>query len=467
MSGGGPSSPVSGLLIAGTTSGCGKTTVTLGIMAALRQAGMAVQPFKCGPDFIDPTLHRLVTDRDSWNLDIRMCGSSYVCELFRRKATAEGMNVIEGVMGLFDGGSASAAALSRLLSVPVILVVDASSAAESIAAVIKGFETFMPGLRPAGIILNRIAGKRHLDLVAGAIERNCTTPVLGSLPRDAGIEIPSRHLGLHMGHELGLRQGIERTGHLIRQNVDLDLLSRIAQDAGPPMGSGHKGLAASSPPVGQRARIGVARDEAFCFYYQDNLEMLEEAGAEIVEFSPLRDQGLPEGIQGLYLGGGYPELHAEQLSENRRMRRATREFALSGRPVFAECGGFMYLCSSITTAKAETFSMAGLFPAHCFMKGRLAALGYRDIEVVRRCHLGPVGHRMRGHEFHYSETRFDDEPEGAFSIRQNGGCRKEGYKIASTVAGYVHIHFGSNPESAANFVAACRATSPESRSQRP
>jgi cobyrinic acid a,c-diamide synthase len=465
MSGGGPSSPVSGLLIAGTTSGCGKTTVTLGIMAALRQAGMVVQPFKCGPDFIDPTLHRLVTDRQSWNLDVRMCGSSYVRGLFRRKATAEGVNVIEGVMVLFDGGSASAAALSRLLSVPVVLVVDASSAAESIAAVVKGFETFMPGLRPSGIILNRIASKRHLDLAAGSIERNCTAPVLGSLPRDAKIEIPSRHLGLHMGHELGFRQDIERIGHLIRENVDLDLLLRIAQEADPPQVSGHKEPAASRSHAGQRTRIGVARDEAFCFYYQDNLEMLKEAGAEIVEFSPLRDQGLPDGIHGLYLGGGYPELHAEQLSENRQMRREIRAFALSGQPVLAECGGFMYLCGSITTTKAETFPMAGVFSARCSMKGRLAALGYRDIEVVRRCHLGPEGHRMRGHEFHYSETRFDNEPEMAFLIRQDGGCRKEGYRIASTVAGYVHIHFGSNPESAVNFVTACRATSPMNRSQ--
>ncbi len=445
------------IVIAGTSSNCGKTTVSLGLMAAMTAAGNHIQPFKCGPDFIDPTLHRKVTGRTSWNLDLRICSREYVTALFEAVSVENGINIVEGVMGLFDGGDSSAAAIARLLDLPVLLVVDTASAAESIAAVIKGFEVMDPAVHIAGVVLNRIASKRHLELVSDAVRRHCQAEIAGFLPRDLNISIPSRHLGLHMGEELS-GEWLQRLSQLAQKHLDLKMVEKIASRAvsrliktpiTPPwLDQDEEGQGSPDP----RTRIGVAMDRAFCFYYQDNLEMLRSAGAELVEFSPVNDEHLPADLDGLYIGGGYPELYGAELQENRSMRHAILQFSRSGRPVFAECGGFMYLCDSIETIDGKRFQMAGIFSAVSSMEKRLSALGYREVVTILDTPIAPRHTLMKGHEFHYSRTNFPQEPEKAFQF-QNG--RKEGYLCNNTLAGYCHLHFGSNPEIASNFAKAC------------
>ncbi len=439
------------LVIAGTHSGCGKTTVTLGIMAALCARKVKVQPFKCGPDFIDPTLHRLVTGQVSRNLDVRMCGADYVEQLFAAHAPEDGISIIEGVMGLFDGGNGSAARLAKLLDLPVILVVDVRSAAESVAAVIKGFETLDPEVRVAGVILNRVGSERHQQMIADAVKKNCRAEIIGALPRDDTITLPSRHLGLHMGAEVHLNQ--QRLIELMEKNLDLDRLQELAGQSlksGTPIREPAK--LRNQEPV-NNVRLGLAWDEAFCFYYQDNLDMLKEAGAELVIFSPLHDRNLPENLDGLYLGGGYPELHAAALSGNATMRADIRQFSRSGRPVYGECGGFMYLTGSITDTEGREYPMAGVYPVAATMQKRLRRLGYRQVEMQQDTMLGAVGSHCYGHEFHYSEIdQMPPEIERGY-ILDDG--RAEGYLVNRTLAGYVHLHWGRTPEAARYFVRAC------------
>ena len=448
------------ILMAGTSSGCGKTTLTLGIMAALKARGINVQPFKCGPDFIDPTLHRMVTGRVSPNLDMRMCGSSYVKELFSSRAPSgpDSIAVVEGVMGLFDGGQGSGAALASHLGIPVLLVVDISSTAESVAAVVHGFETLDQTINIAAVILNRAGSSRHAEMAARAVKEHCKAKVAGVLPREASIAIPSRHLGLHMGGENPLEaEQTAKLAALMETHIDLDLVMSIASEAAgaePPAQRTTEFLCEKSqgrPPV----RIGVARDEAFCFYYEDNIEMLEAAGAEIVEFSPVHDAALPQGLSGLYLGGGYPELYAEALSENTMMLENIASLSKQGMPVYAECGGFMYLTRSITDIENRTFRMAGVYPFHSFMKRRLCRLGYRNPMLKRDTVLGRTGEQLFGHEFHYSDIKQGTETvQTAFEL---DGKRREGFATHNTLAGYIHLHWGKTPHAALNFAEACRS----------
>lgn len=442
------------LLIAGTHSGCGKTTVTLGVMAALARRGLMVQPFKCGPDFIDPSLHQMVTGRVSRNLDIRMCGEAFVRSTFARHAPADGIAVVEGVMGLFDGGEGSAATLAKALDLPVLLVIDVRSAAESVAAVVHGFATLDPGVRLAGVICNRIGSDKHRDMVAAAIQAHCTVPVLGFLPRNEAIAIPSRHLGLHMGEEHPLAgEGVEQLIALIEQHLDLELAMRIAADR---RDQDEPAITPSPMNQGAPVRIGVARDAAFCFYYQDNLDLLRAAGAELVFFSPLDDEQLPPDLAGLYLGGGYPELHAARLSANRALLDEIRRFAEAGRPVYGECGGFMYLCRSITDLEGTEHAMTGLYPFAARMQTRLRSLGYRRPQVIADCLLAPAGAMLHGHEFHYSTIDIDGAAVPT-AYRLDDG-RPEGFTAygGQTLAGYIHLHWGRTPQAAEQFVEACR-----------
>ncbi len=435
------------IIVAGTHSGCGKTTVTLGIMAALCKRGVHVQPFKCGPDFIDPTLHRLVTGKVSRNLDVRMCGAEYVQQLFGKHAPKDGISIIEGVMGLFDGGNGSAARLSTFLDIPVILVVDVRSAAESVAAVIKGFETLDPQVRVAGVILNRVGSERHHQMIADAVKKYCRADIIGALPRDSTITLPSRHLGLHMGVEVHLNQ--QRLVEIMEQNLNLDRVQELARQV-KPQEKKNLELGILNPEPANSVRLGVAWDEAFCFYYQDNLDMLKEAGAELVIFSPLHDEALPDNLAGIYLGGGYPELHAAELSDNASMRKAIRLFSQSGRPVYGECGGFMYLTSSITDTEGRQQPMAGVYPVASRMQKRLRRLGYRQLEMLTDTVLGRKGTFYYGHEFHYSEI--DEMPAGIERGYRLDDGRAEGYMVDNTLAGYVHLHWGPTPEAARNFV---------------
>ncbi len=459
------------LLIAGTHSGCGKTTITLGIMAALRQRGLQVRPFKCGPDFIDPSLHEMVSSQVSRNLDVRMCGKDFVRACFTRHnppgppgPAGRGIAVVEGVMGLFDGAEGSAAHLAKTLGLPVLLVVDVRSAAESVAAVVKGFASLDPELKLAGVICNRVGSLRHAELIRAAIAK-VNVPLIGFLPREAAISIPSRHLGLHMGEENPLDQAaIATLASLVEDHLDLDLLLHLAAQATQeeakasafwPKEAMPKNKASAAP-----VRIGLARDAAFCFYYADNLEMLAAAGAELVPFSPLADTALPPNLQGLYLGGGYPELHAARLAANDAMRAAIKDFSAAGKPVYAECGGFMYLCRNLRDLDGLEHHMCGVYPFYCAMNAKLRRLGYRNPRQQQASFFGPAEMSLSGHEFHYSSLTplplNSLKEQGVRCVWQLDKGQAEGFQRNNTLAGYIHLHWGRTPQAPAAFVRACQ-----------
>ncbi len=450
-----------GVVIAATHSGSGKTTLALGIMAALKRRGFSVQPFKVGPDFIDPGHHTHVTGRQSRNLDGWMLSRPYNQRLFFRLMQNADCAVVEGVMGLFDGFNAvsdtgSTAEMAKWLDLPVLLMVDASSMARSAAAVVRGFETFDDGLTLAGVVFNRVGSDAHLAILKEAVSHYCTVPCLGGLPRDESLIMPERHLGLVTSEEGGLSQErIARLAEVVEGHLDLDrLLKTCALDI-----PEAETAQTTQPTPAARVRIAVARDAAFCFYYPDNLELLERFGAELIFFSPLRDERLPEGCHGIYLGGGYPEVFAETLSENCSMLHSVREAGGKGCPIYAECGGLMFLSAGITTFKGIHYPMARLFPFATRMLPRFRALGYREIRLKQGGPLGQKGAVARGHEFHYSEIAETDgnglETYYAVKGRRVPPGRSGGYRIDNSLASYIHLHFGSNPEIARNWIAFC------------
>jgi cobyrinic acid a,c-diamide synthase len=446
------------LIIAGTHSGVGKTTVALALMAALRRRGLRVQPFKVGPDFIDPGHHAAACGRVSYNLDTWMLPAPAVRALFGRAAAGADCAVVEGVMGLFDGRGpddprGSSADVARLLACPVVLVVDAAGLAASVAAVVKGFAELDPGVRVAGVICNRVAGPRHYAYLEPAVRRHTGVVPLGWLPRRPEWEIPERHLGLTTQEDLpaadrrpwdetlaGLAAALEET-------VDVDRLLALAAVPDPP-----DGPVPQAPTTGgrqstrPRRRVAVARDAAFCFYYPDNLELLREAGAEVVPFSPLDDAGLPPGCDLVYLGGGYPEVHAERLAGNRGMRDSLRRHHGQGGAVYAECGGLMYCCRELVDGAGRAWPMLDLLPARAVMQPRLAALGYVTWRACGDTLLGPAGTEVRGHEYHYSRLEpLGDLPARARLDRPGQEDRPDGFARGRLLAGYAHLHFGSNP----------------------
>ncbi len=436
-------------IISGTSSGSGKTTIALGLMAAFRARGLAVQPFKCGPDFIDPGLHQLVTGTASRNLDLWMCGEEFSRSTFWRNSCGADIAIIEGVMGMFDGGLSSSGMLAKTLGLPGILVLDVRSMAESAAAIVKGFETYMPEASPKGVILNRIAGDRHLQLVKDAITEHCQAEVLGYLPRTLEFSIPSRHLGLLTGDEAPLSPAaLQLLADTVARHIDLDKILSLCT----PIADISRAAAPALPKV--LCRIGVARDKAFCFYYEDNFDLLRDAGAELVFFSPVKDQALPENLDALYLGGGYPELYAERLSGNLAMRTAVRRWIEGDGPVYAECGGFMYLTEGIVDNEGAFHPMVGAFPVKARMQEKRASLGYREVRTTGRSCFGPVGTVLRGHEFHYSHI--DPMPDHIARIYEVHNGTREGYAYRKVLGGYMHLHFGFSPQVVAEFINFCR-----------
>ncbi len=437
------------LVIAGTHSGSGKTTITLGLMAALKKLGHSVMPFKCGPDFIDPSLHTLVTGKTSRNLDLWMAGTDFSRNCFKLHSADADISVIEGVMGMFDGGDSSSAALAEKLGIPVVLVLDARSAAESAAAVLKGFETLLPKVAPKGVIINMIGSERHFELVKGAISKHCQAEILGYIPRTLEFKLPSRHLGLHMGEERPIsKKSINILAETIISHINIDRMLEIAGS------ETRQSPAPLNNPQNQTVRLGVARDKAFCFYYQDNLDIFNQAGATICYFSPLTDKHLPEKLDGIYLGGGYPELYAKQLSRNTTMLEDIRNWAEDNRPLYAECGGFMYLTQGINDLDRRYHPLAGVFPTKAAMQTRRASLGYRELNTNKVSFFGPCGTTLRGHEFHYSRIEpMDSSIERIYDVN---GSTAEGYRYKSSVGGYMHLHFGYNPEAAQNFIGFCK-----------
>ncbi len=439
-------------IISGTSSGAGKTTVSLGLMAAFSAKGYKVQPFKCGPDFIDPGLHKLVTGNISRNIDVWMTGEDFSKQTLNQNSSHADLAIIEGVMGMLDGGVSSSASLSALTGVPNILVIDVRSMAESAAAIVRGFETFSPEGKLAGVLLNRVASTRHLQLVSDAITEHCSAKILGHLPRDITFEIPGRHLGLLTADESPISQeAIEQLSQTITRYIDLDAL--VERAAPPPE------TQSGSPPLPPPwCRIGVARDRAFCFYYEDNLDILRAKGAELVFFSPMEDRQLPEGIDGLYLGGGYPELYAQELSENTLMLDSVRSWIENNGTVYAECGGFMYLTRGITDYNNTYYPMVGVFPVIATINKKRTSLGYRELTTREESCWGPAGTILRGHEFHYSTIgEMPKKYSRIYKVTANNGQTSlEGYSYKKTLGGYMHLHLGYNPDAAAHFLNFCR-----------
>jgi cobyrinic acid a,c-diamide synthase len=461
---------VRGFLIAGVASGVGKTTVALAIMAGLKERGLVVQPFKCGPDFLDTSHHSRICGRTARNLDTWMLSAEANRTVLRDAARSADVVVAEGMMGLFDGkrgGSeeGSSAEIAKLLKLPVVLVVDAAKSARSIAAVVMGFELFDPDLRLAGVILNRVASERHYDMLREAIAAACRTNILGWLPREPKIAIPERHLGLHGAEQVSVdgeetgKVRIDSLAALAEQYFNLDKLLELECGLSTSEISEPREqvvVAAGHAPV----RVGVASDAAFSFYYEDNLDLLREHGAEIVLFSPMNDTHLPAGLDGLYLGGGYPELYAEQLSGNHQMLDEIRAFAASSKPVYAECGGMLYLSLRLGTADGKIYPMAGVLPHSMEMTRRLVRFGYVTVEFTEDCLLGEKGMVIRGHSFHYSHIASQGEMATSYRVQysMSGKEELEGFHRGNLLASYVHLHFRANPAVAEHFVRAIRSS---------
>lgn len=431
------------LIVAAPSTGSGKTTVVCAVAAALKARGVDVRLFKAGPDYLDPTWHAKVTGRPSRNLDGWMTGPDGVRASFARGARGGGIALVEGVMGLFDGWSStslegSAAELALLLDAPVLLVVDASGMARTAAAVVHGLATFDPRVRVAGVVFNKVGGPGHTRILAEAMGSG-GVPVLGGLPSRPDIAVPERHLGL-VAADLVAKEGhVEALAAWAEEWLDLDALVGLAAPVAV------EGVAPRG--TGVRARIGVARDAAFHFYYPDNLDLLEEAGAEIVPFSPLADGRLPD-VDGLYLGGGYPEEHAAALAGNAVMRAAVRAFA---GPIYAECGGLMYLGEAL-----DGHPMCGVLPLTTRMTPMLRSFGYKEVVTTAPTLFGPAGTTWRGHEFHHSEIA-ENTLAPVFRTKGWSGEGVEGWTRGDVLGTYVHAHFGSNPGMAEALVAACAA----------
>ncbi|MBA3921496.1 MAG: cobyrinate a,c-diamide synthase [Nostocaceae cyanobacterium] len=441
------------IIIAGERSGVGKTTVTLALLAALRQRRQTVQSFKVGPDYIDPMFHSYVTGRACRNLDPILTSEAYVQHCFAKHSQGVEHTLIEGVMGLFDGASGkddvgSTAHVARLLDVPVVLILNCSSLSRSVAAIAHGFSTFDSRIKVAGVILNRVGSDRHLELLSQALEP-LNLPILGVLRRQDDITLGDRHLGLVPTAELtNLNATIERLAYLGETCFDWEKLLPLLECR---FGTTKAEDYNQKPKI----RLAIAQDQAFSFYYADNLDLLTELGAELVAWSPMRDRAVPEGVQGLYFGGGFPEVFAGALAESEAIQ-SVKAAIQAGMPTYAECGGLMYLCEQIVDFAENSYPMVGIFPTAAVMGKRLT-LGYRQATALQESPLVKVGDRLWGHEFHRSSlTQLPDKPllslQGYDSRQQ---FPPEGWQRYQVHASYTHLHFGAQPQLVERFLQCC------------
>ncbi len=448
------------LLIAGISGGSGKTIVSMGLLLLLRRAGVEVRAFKKGPDYIDPSWLSWAAANPARNLDTLLMGVSGVHSSFASNSIADGVNLIEGNRGLFDGfdtaGTHSSAALADALSTPIVLVLDATKMTRTAAAVVLGCQHLDPRISIRGVVLNNVNGKRHKQIVRAAIESACSIPVIGALPRVAVNPLPERHLGLvppseHRGTELIEQALLEMMEH----NLDLDALLTMARDAPP--------IEISSPqqpqlPDAHGLKIGYLKDSAFSFYYPENLEELQRAGADLVPVSPLQQTALPQGLNALYIGGGFPETHAHELTENTCFLASLRQASVSGLPIFAECGGLMLLARSLYW-KGRRHAMANVFPFDLEMCDTPQGHGYSELQVDSLNPFFPAGTVLHGHEFHYSRIVGIEKPlQTACAVVRGTGCfsGRDSVVYRNTMASYTHLHALATREWAAGFLtAAC------------
>jgi len=451
------------IVLAGVSSGVGKTTITTAFIVNMRTRGIAIQSFKVGPDYIDPSHLALAAARPCYNLDTWMMPPSRMLDIFCRAAAPTDIAVIEGVMGLYDGQSStsdvgSTAEVAKILRAPVVLVIDASAMARSAAAVVMGFQHLDPEVHIAGVIANRVGGTGHAHLLQEAIEAETGIPFLGYF-RDASDKlVPERHLGLvPTAERLVSSQQLAALGQQFGQTCDSEKLLTLAREV-PPLEHSSQDPFSLKETTGEHVNIVIAQDEAFNFYYPDTLDLLRLAGAELVPFSPLHDSVLPEQIGGIYIGGGFPEEYAHRLSANESMRAALARLLHQGIPCYAECGGFMYLCQSIRIASGEELPMVGAIARQSVMSNDRGGLviGYREATALRDTLLIHQGEVARGHEFHYSCL---DAPlareEAAYEFTAHG--QVEGFAQGNLLATYVHLSFSGFPLAAQRFVAAARS----------
>ncbi|MBD2326409.1 cobyrinate a,c-diamide synthase [Alkalinema sp. FACHB-956] len=484
-----------GVIIAGDRSGSGKTTVTLAMLAALRQKQLAVQSFKVGPDYIDPMFHRAVTGRACYNLDPVLTSETYVRQSYGRRSQAIPHSIVEGVMGLFDGAAApqgygSTAHVAKVLGLPVVLVVNCRSVSQSIAALVQGYRTFDPAVNVAGLVLNQVGSDRHLELLMAALEP-LNLPIVGVLRREDQIHLPDRHLGLVPTAELPqLTEILDRLAVLGLRCFDWEKLLPLVENS-PLASSIEPSDLPEVEPLPQPVRLAIAQDPAFSFYYADNLELLTALGAELVPWSPLRDGPRPD-CQGLYFGGGFPEMFAAELADNAAARQAVGQAIAQGLPTYGECGGLMYLCQAIVDFEGQRHAMVGTLPTDAVMGKRLT-LGYREATVQATSALVQAGQRLRGHEFHRSQvTGRSAQP--LFHLRslqvtpaRSGGSQfpfarsaqqnseqqhsetpatnplegqAEGWAMANLHASYLHLHWGTTPDLPRRFLQRCLGHSP-------
>ena len=447
------------IVVAAVSSGGGKTTVVTGLLSALRQKGLKVQSYKVGPDYIDPGYHRLASGYPAHNLDSWLMPEDKLREIFIRTSKEADISVVEGVMGLYDGGRSgvsSTAEIAKLLDAPVVLVIDAKSMGASAAAIALGFREYDPQVKLAGVILNRLGSDTHRLMIEKAMQE-IGIPVLGAIKRDDSLAMPERHLGLLPVEENQRElEAVEAIGRAVVSQTDLVSIIRLADKAG------EMELADDSNAVTEddkNVTIAVARDDAFSFYYPESLRILEKSGARIILFSPLKDKELPF-CDGVILGGGFPEMFAEALRCNYTMLESIKNAAESGMPIYSECGGFMYLTQAMIDFDGIEHTMAGVLPCRVQMNKKLQMVGYVSAEMNTDTVLGPKGTRLHGHEFHFSSEIIPEKDcrDRAFTFTRmrNNAVYQAGYAWKNVLGSYLHLHFAGCPEAADYFVEKCK-----------
>lgn len=438
------------LMFTGTNSNVGKTTVVIGLMRAFKNRGLKVQGFKAGPDYIDPAFHTFATGVKSRNLDTWMLSVEAIQELLARHASCADLSIMEGVMGMFDGYGVqnikgSSAHLAKVTKTPVILIIDGSGVALSAAAEVLGYKSFDTEVDLKGVIVNKVSGEHHYQLIKEAIELHVGIPCVGYLKKNNDISLKSRHLGLIPSVEVeALDEKIDLAARMLEETVDLERILEISSTV--------IEYPVKTLPKNKTCRLGVAYDSAFNFYYEDNIDLLESLGCEIIRFSPINDV-LPE-VDGLYFGGGFPEVFAQKLEENQLIRKQIKEASENAMPIFAECGGFMYLTESIEDFKGHTFDMCGIYPARSKMTDKLQRFGYVEGHFTDHTILGACQTPFKGHEFHRSIV-LDEDCYKTYALNKKGKTWTCGSVSQKTLAGYPHIHFYTNKDIAKTFVKSC------------
>ena len=441
------------LIIAATQSGSGKTTITAGLLAALKKRGLDVQSYKVGPDYIDTGWHSLASGKISHNLDSWLVGSDKLKEIFMTTSSGADISIIEGVMGLYDGGRggiSSTAEISKLLSAPVVLVIDAKSMGTSAAAVALGFRDFDRTINFAGVILNRLGSDSHKKMIVDALDK-LGIKCFGAIKRNDEFILPERHLGLVPTTENNSVDVIKKICAAVEEQVDVDALIQCAMSNEQCVMRNAQCVIKISPTI----KIAVAKDEAFNFYYGESLKELERLGAEIIFFSPLNDEHLPE-VDGLIIGGGFPEMFAARLEQNKNIRAEIFRAAQAGLPIFAECGGFMYLMKNLVDFNDKSFEMCGVLDGSATMTNKLQTVGYVEAEILSDCVIGRTGDKIRAHEFHFSTATLTGEKIFKCRRMRTGKEYFAGAAKKNLVASYLHIHFAGCPDAAKNFVDACK-----------